>query len=227
MSQCVDQPQLWQQYKQFAAKYGFTHTTSSPHYPQSNGEAERAVQTIKSLLKNSDDPYIALMIYHSTPLHNGFSPSELSMNRRLHTTLPILESQLQPSVPEYSVVCEKETMRKANIKRNFDVRHRANTLETLLPGQQVWIFGRRDGGVVVDQSQSPRSYIVSTPTGDLRRNRRHLTQIPDSENSDSRSEQTPQQEMVVPTESTTRSTTRSGRASIPPNWLIADPQWNS
>ena len=71
--------------------------TSSPRYPQSNGEAEQAV---KSLLKKSDDPYIALMIYCSTPLHNGFLPSELLMNRRPHTTLPILESQLQPSVPE-------------------------------------------------------------------------------------------------------------------------------
>ena len=95
-------------FKQFAAKYGFTHTTSSPRYPQSNGVAERAVKTIKSLLKKSDDPYIALMIYRSTPLHNGFSPSQLLMNRQLRTTLPILESQLHPSVPEYSVVRERE-----------------------------------------------------------------------------------------------------------------------
>ena len=176
------------EYKQFAAQYGFTHTTSSPRYPQNNGEAERAVKTVKSFLKKSDDPYLALLIYRSTPLHNGFSPSELLMSRQLRTTLPMLESQLQPSVPEYSVIHEKETMRKANIKRNFDVRHRANILDPLLPGQQVWISGSRDSGVIVEQSQSPRSYIVSTPTGDLRRNRRQLTPIPDSENSDTRPE---------------------------------------
>ena len=69
------------EYKQFAAKYGFTHTTSSPRYPQSNGEAERAVKTVKSFLKKSDDSYLALLIYRSTPLHNGFSPSELLMSR--------------------------------------------------------------------------------------------------------------------------------------------------
>ena len=46
------------EYKQFAAKYGFTHTTSSPRYPQSNGEAERAVKTVKSFLKKSDDPIL-------------------------------------------------------------------------------------------------------------------------------------------------------------------------
>ena len=48
-------------------------------------------------------------------------------------------------------------------------------------------------------------------------------QILDSGNSDSRPEQTPQQEVIVPTESTYQSTTRSGHVSVPPNWLIADP----
>ena len=56
------------------------------------------MKIIKSLLKNNDDPYIALMIHCSTPLHNGFSFSDLPTNRQLHTTLPILESQLQPPI---------------------------------------------------------------------------------------------------------------------------------
>ena len=52
-------------------------------------------------------------------------------------------------------------------------------------------------------------------------------QILDSENSDSRPEQTPQQEIMVPTESTGQPTTRSGHVSVPPNPLIADPHWNT
>ena len=52
-------------------------------------------------------------------------------------------------------------------------------------------------------------------------------QILDSENSDSRPEQTPQQGIVVPTDGTSRSTTRSGHVSVPPNRLIADPHWNT
>jgi len=44
-------------YSQFAMKYGFIHTMSSPQYPQSNGEAERATQTVKQFLKKSADPH--------------------------------------------------------------------------------------------------------------------------------------------------------------------------
>ena len=34
----------------------------------SNGEAERAVRTIKNLLKKSADPYMAMLIYRTTPM---------------------------------------------------------------------------------------------------------------------------------------------------------------
>ena len=70
-------------FKEFAREYGFVHHTSSPRYPQANGEAERAMKTIKALLKNADDPYLALLAYRATPLQNEYSPSELLMNRKL------------------------------------------------------------------------------------------------------------------------------------------------
>ena len=50
-------------YANFARKFRFEHITSSPHYPQSNGEAERAVQTVKNLIKKDGDPYLALLSY--------------------------------------------------------------------------------------------------------------------------------------------------------------------
>ena len=49
-------------FQNFAKHYGFHHTFSSLRYVQSNGEEERAVQTIKNLLK-SHDPYFALLAY--------------------------------------------------------------------------------------------------------------------------------------------------------------------
>ena len=44
----------------FSESYGFVHTTSSPYFPQANVEAERAVKTIKNLLKKVQDLYKAL-----------------------------------------------------------------------------------------------------------------------------------------------------------------------
>ena len=38
-------------FAQFAKTYGFTHTTSSPKYPQANGEAEREMRTLKEIMK--------------------------------------------------------------------------------------------------------------------------------------------------------------------------------
>ena len=62
-------------FAQFAMSYGFTHTTSSPRYPQANGEAERAVRILKEILKKNDDPYLALLTQRTTPLLNSLSPS--------------------------------------------------------------------------------------------------------------------------------------------------------
>lgn len=44
----------------FANEYGFQHTTSSPYYLKSNRQVERTVKTVKHLLVNSPDPYLAL-----------------------------------------------------------------------------------------------------------------------------------------------------------------------
>ena len=81
----------------FAEKYGFTHITTSPKYPQANGQVERAVQTVKSTLKKPTDPYQALMAYRATPLESGLSPAELLMGRKIRTRVPALLTLLDPS----------------------------------------------------------------------------------------------------------------------------------
>lgn len=92
----------------FAAHYGFVHTTSSPKFPQSNGEAERAVQTIKNLLKKASDPYLALLAYHATPLSNGFSPAQQLMGHHLRTTTPTFPALLEPVLPDLRRVQQRE-----------------------------------------------------------------------------------------------------------------------
>ena len=57
--------------------------------PQANGEAERAVETIKAIFHKTNDTYLGLLAYRSTPLENGYSPAELLMGRKIRSTVPV------------------------------------------------------------------------------------------------------------------------------------------
>ena len=82
----------------FADSYGFQHSTGSPHFPQSNGQEERMVQTVKRLLSNCSDPFMALLTYRVPTLAwCGLSPAELSMGRQIRTTIPQPQKHLAPT----------------------------------------------------------------------------------------------------------------------------------
>lgn len=163
-----------QTFREFAGKYYFKHITSSPNYPQSNGLAERSVQTIKQMLKKSDDPYLALLMYRSTPLSNGYSPAELLMNRKIKTNVPINPKQLKPKLPNVKLIQKRELNNKKKQKQNFDRRHRARNLRQLKPGNNVWLKDQKCPGVVKTCLDLPRSYVIKTQEGDVRRNRSHV-----------------------------------------------------
>ena len=122
----------------FAASYGFRHVTSSPRFPQSNGEAERAVQTVKNLLKKAADPYLALLAYRATPLQSGYSPAQLLMGGRLGTTVPILPTQLYPALPDGVAFAREEREKRRSDAENYNRRHRVKALSALTAGERVW-----------------------------------------------------------------------------------------
>ena len=69
-----------QEFAAFSTAYNFKHATSSPLYPQSNGQAERMVQTVKKILRQSNYIHKGLLVYRSTPMPwCNLSPAELSM----------------------------------------------------------------------------------------------------------------------------------------------------
>ena len=65
-------------YKLFSKQWDFKHNSSSPHYPKSNGQIERTIQTIKKTLKkafkSNDDTYLALSALRTSPGPNNNTP---------------------------------------------------------------------------------------------------------------------------------------------------------
>ncbi|XP_033725166.1 uncharacterized protein LOC117315132 [Pecten maximus] len=166
-------------FQEFTRDYGFTHSTSSPYYPQGNGEAETAVQTVKRLLSGSQDPYLALLAYRTTALRNGYSPSELLMGRKLRTTIPESPANLSPKWPDLEYVRDKELLDRTSQKHHFDRSHRAVQRPELHPGETVWVKGPSGGfSGTITKSVNDHSYLVRTPSGQIRRNRRQLVQAP-------------------------------------------------
>ena len=167
----------------FAELYGFRHATSSPRFPQSNGQVERTVKTVKKLLKTSNDRYMALLTYRATPLPwCDLSPAELLMGRRVRTSLPLTDEKLIPRWPYLQKFRQQNQGYKEKQKQAFDRRHRARQLPALPDDTAVWVSTDGDPvqGRIVSSADTPRSYLVDTPSGQLRRNRHHLTIVPDS-----------------------------------------------
>ena len=72
----------------------------------------------------------------------------------------------------------KEELIKKRQKSNHDSHHGAKMLQQLEPDGKVWITDRKEPGRIIQKAQTPRSYIVETPSTTVRRNRRHLIEVP-------------------------------------------------
>ena len=214
-------------------EYEFKPITSSPYFPQANGEAERAVGTIKNLLKKSNDPYRALLAYRTTPLQVGYSPAQLLMGRVLRSMVPTTKSQRKACVPDPNQVRERNKRNKARQKQDFDSHHGARELSSLLPGGQVWLSERECEGRVQEEV-APRSYTVESEGSSVHRNRRDLIRLPNSETTESNGQSTSdgdnpnandqEQPNVSDDSSTHLEVRRSNRTSRPPDQL--DSSWS-
>ena len=170
------------EFADFAQEYGFTHITSSPHFPQSNGLAEKAVSIMKNLLKkcqlSGDDPYLALLNYRATPLKNGFSPAELLMGRKLRTRLPILDQNLIPETVDPEKMRELEDIHRVKYKTYADERSGARNAPPISLNERILLKGEGKEGVVLRRHEAPRSFIIQKDDGGIvRRNRRYFVRL--------------------------------------------------
>ena len=175
-------------FQQFCKEYGVDHITSSPHFPQSNGEAERGIQTVKRLWKKVKDKQKALLDYRTTPLEGiNQSPAQLLMGRRPRNTLPSSRKLLEHTSYNRESVQRHFQMEKMKQKQYYDSRPGVKPLPSLrpedavrmapLPESNAWLPAKVD-----QQHKSPRSFVVECPKSGrkYRRNRRHLRPYPEA-----------------------------------------------
>ena len=152
--------------------------TSSPRYPQSNGMSERAIQTIKNLLRKAfedgNDPYIALVECRNTAF-SGLkeSPAQLLTSRMLKSKLPTSASLLKLRV----LAKAQEKLRERNDRQKMYYDWNAKPLPQIKEDDTVQIRKGKtwEPAIVSEKHTAPRSFIVITLVGfAYRRNRRHL-----------------------------------------------------
>ena len=93
------------EFARFVKEWNFFHKTSSPYYPESNGLAERTIQTLKKVLKKArkdgTDPNLAILELRNTPRTNDLgSPAQRLFSAGTKTLLPVSDQLLKPRVVE-------------------------------------------------------------------------------------------------------------------------------
>ena len=94
-------------------------------------------------------------------------------------------------VPNWSFLDEFRKLNnkyKSRQKQDFDRRHCTHELPSIPDETEVWITsdGERSHGKVISPSSTPRSYLIDTRSGVIRRSRQHLNVSPE-EHSESES----------------------------------------
>ncbi|CAL1672635.1 unnamed protein product [Lasius platythorax] len=174
-------PQFTSQiFKRFAREWEFTHILTSPTYAQSNGMAERNVQTAKNIfkkvLKEQKDIYLALLNYRNTPIFENFSPSQILMSRKLRSTIPTNDKELIPKIinrEKFNNIFKKKVTQqyyynKKGIKALSELDEGTKIVVQLKP-KGSWIPG------IIKQKVRERTYIVKTNNGsEYIRNRKFI-----------------------------------------------------
>ena len=168
------------EFKDFIMQWQIDHRVSSPRYPQSNGMAERFVQTMKSSLiktmEGGEDIDLALLTYKTTPLsHNLPSPAELLNSRKYKTLLPtlIVPTRLQA---EYKQIMDHGKQMQANLYNQharvlLRLQLYQKVVVQLYPDKNIWTPAE----IIQCPTEESRLYSLKTIHGGVyTRNRRFI-----------------------------------------------------
>ena len=170
-----------EQYETFAKEYGFIPVYSSPMHPQSNGQVERCVQTVKRIIKkcimDKQDVNIALLNYRNAKFHDlKASPAEMLMSRSLRSRVPQIDNKLKPRVVKNMV--NKIKMRQLLQKKYFD-RRGVTIHKSLEKGDMIRYRDHNNtwakGIISKTNVPGPRNYEINNKANNvIKRNRKHI-----------------------------------------------------
>lgn len=150
------------EFQLFCENNGIRHVTSPPYNPQSNGIAERMVQTFKKALKTMTGSGSGmnlnlcqfLLRYRSSPQPNSnLSPAEKIFGRNIRTTLDLLKADSKFSENSQSKHKENKALTTYNVgskvwARSYAGEKRWILCEVIKPlGRLVYEVLTPDGGV--------------------------------------------------------------------------------
>ena len=176
-------PFVSREFEQFCQLNGINHITCSPYHPASNGQAERAVQTIKNGLRKTGQDSLEARLFHFLLTYNitphsttGEAPSVLLMKRRLRTRLDLVRPDLEAKVETKQGQMKDRHDSKSKDRQFFigDSVYARNFL-----GKPKWLAG------VIEENRGPVTFVVRLTDGRLfRRHQDHLKARFDTEDSD-------------------------------------------
>ena len=166
-----------QEFADYLSSHGVKHTTSSPHYPQSNGFIERHIQTVKNLLYKAMDAGTrsfqeVLSELRATKIGNDLpSPAEILHGRSLITGEPV--------TVDHAKVKAVLVGRQIKDSQQYNKSHKVKSQRTLVLGERCWGTGTNNQWLdcyITGIDQENRCYwVVFEDTGRrLRRTRSHL-----------------------------------------------------
>ena len=172
----------------FCKEWKIHHTTSSPHYPQSNGIAENGVKAMKKLIhccydpsKGNVDPdewLKAIMIYKNTPRGpSNLAPSEILFGKLLRDGLP---ECIYSYLPRHKAAIQRRRDEVDRyLKQMYEFR-KSSWKVRMSVGDRVFIQNPqtkkwKHTGIIEKKGENEREFWVRTSQGGLwRRNKRFL-----------------------------------------------------
>ena len=159
-------------FQEFSRQWGFTHKTSSPYYPQSNGKIEATVKSMKKVIAtcwdtrtlNEDKLCCVILQHRNTPSRkDGLSPTQKLFGRPVQDTLPTHCRSFAPEWQRSTHEAEQQashTLRQSESYYNTHTHNLADiqvgsTIALQNPQTKLW----DTYGTIIDIGPHRRYYI--------------------------------------------------------------------